>query len=161
MKKLLLIFLIFLLSISLVFIGRSVKKPSYPLLQLEIETHAQCSGEHLDIEFPENAFMYERFGFYYDENDSCIVIERCWDHFEPINSKSYHIDEVTSEDFERIEPGMTVYQVVELVGIPFRSGTSGISTTDFQTADEKIFRIHWDKNMNVFEDAYEVIPKEN
>ena len=161
MKKLLLIFLTFLLSISLVFIGRATKEPGYPLLQFGIEALPQCSGKHLDIEFPENTFMYERFGFYYDEDGIAFVAERCIAHQKHIQVQSFLIDEITSEDFELIEPGMSVYQVVALVGIPFASNTYGISTTDFKTDDGRIFRVHWTSDMKVLEESWEVFPRQD
>lgn len=47
------------------------------------------------------------------------------------------------EDFERIEEGMLIYQVVELVGLPYLSPTSGVITARFKANTGKRYSVHF------------------
>ena len=55
------------------------------------------------------------------------------------------------QDFDRIVPGMSVYEVVELIGMPIGSSTSGMRSLDFSSNDSSIYRVLWDDEMKVVE----------
>lgn len=81
--------------------------------------------------FPEvNCFQYTYYTFFRNEqNDHCVV------HF---NESTFLIDEAkyynaktidkSDRSFNQLTEGMTIYEVVERVGIPTKSRTSGLST---------------------------------
>ena len=48
--------------------------------------------------------------------------------------KIYDIPHVEDKDFEKIDEGMSVFDVVEIVGIPYDSVTSGIISMVFKTS---------------------------
>lgn len=47
------------------------------------------------------------------------------------------------EDFDRIEEEMLIYQVVELVGLPYLSPTSGVITARFKSNTGKRYSVHF------------------
>ena len=92
--------------------------------------------------------------FWIDENGSHFVASK------PYGNKVIERVEVcsaaqlnrTKEAFESIEYGMEIYDVVKIVGIPFRRATSGVNTLDFYADDGTIYRINVSgKNKTVLE----------
>lgn len=59
--------------------------------------------------------------------------------------------EPTREAFTGISEGMTVEDVVERVGLPTRTGTSGMISLDFDCIDGTTFRIYFFTDMKVME----------
>lgn len=49
----------------------------------------------------------------------------------------------THEDFEKIKPGMNMYEVTALVGRPEGSHTSGMITMAYRTAEDDVYYIYW------------------
>lgn len=49
----------------------------------------------------------------------------------------------TNEDFEKIKPGMDIYEVTALVGRPEGSDTSGMITMAYRTAEDDVYYIYW------------------
>ena len=49
-----------------------------------------------------------------------------------------------SDDFGQIKEGMTIFEVVEFVGIPIESTTSGMSSVDFLSSDGSRYRVYVD-----------------
>jgi hypothetical protein len=101
-----------------------------------------------------DVFSYGHYAFWTDENGNEIVvrfsnpelkIDRI-EHFPRQGAKP------TSEDFEKISVGMDMFDVVERVGKPFRSVTSGLMTLDFLAEDETVYRVSFDTT-----DIYKVI----
>jgi len=56
---------------------------------------------------------------------------------------------VSSEDFSTITSGMNMFEVVEKVGLPFRSITFGLTTLDFLAEHNNIYRIEFNEEMIV------------
>ena len=56
---------------------------------------------------------------------------------------SYPIREVKDEDFDKIEEGMYVQEVVELVGLPFGSYTSGLLSLSFRSTSGNMHVIYF------------------
>lgn len=72
---------------------------------------------------------------------SCILTSCVTSHLDGLKE--------TSLDSEKIEKGMSVTEVGEIVGLPFRSVTHGLNTLDYLTDDKEIYRIQWDGEMKV------------
>lgn len=67
-------------------------------------------------------------------------------HYDPltsivINLQSYPIKKVAENDFKKIDVGMSIYEVVELVGLPFDSKTSGLLSMNFKITDSQDYRV--------------------
>ncbi len=67
-------------------------------------------------------------------------------HYDPLTSiinnlHSYHIKKVVENDFKKIDVGMSIYEVVELVGLPFDSNTSGLLSMNFKITDSQDYRV--------------------
>lgn len=59
------------------------------------------------------------------------------------NVKTYTAVSPTDSDFEKIEEGMTVHQVVEAVGLPEGSFTHGTKSLYFKTTDGNVFIVYF------------------
>ena len=93
-----------------------------------------------------DVFAYGRYAFWRDENGDEFVVEFSGKEFKVNRMRSFSRQGVkpTSEDFENIIAGMGIFEVVERVGIPFRSVTSGFTTFDFLADDGTVYRINFD-----------------
>lgn len=114
------------------------------------------SYDELDRINSENLyFNYRGYVFYVDSNGDNAVAE-----FGKSNSietiKSFPKVKPSRKDFLEISNGMTVYEVVERVGIPFRTATFGVSSLDFKARDGSIFRVCWSGLDMTVIDVYEV-----
>lgn len=86
-------------------------------------------------EHHETAFSYLSFSFYEKENGDGVVV-----HFDDATGtiddiRVYPSNSVTKtkESFMRIKEGMSLYEVVSLIGVPYRTNTSGTITMVFAT----------------------------
>ncbi len=95
----------------------------------------------------DNCFAYLGH-YFFERGDKNVVVM-----FDGSASRVEKIEEfdkvsATKEDFSKITVGMTVFEVVKLVGIPFASYTSGLATTEFKATNGETFRIQWRRNIN-------------
>ncbi len=65
------------------------------------------------------------------------------------NLHYYPVKNVTDDDFKKIKVGMLVHEVVELVGLPFDSQTSGLNSMMFKTTLGNIYTIYF---VDVYDD---------
>ena len=65
--------------------------------------------------------------------------------------REYEKHTVSSTDFVKIHPGMGVFDVVSLVGLPVGTFTSGLCTLDFADDSGAFHRVLWDAHMTVTE----------
>jgi len=107
------------------------------------------------IENKEGFFQLGSYLFYVDENGNNTVVELDGKSIEVKSVKAFYQVKPDKKAFSEITEGMDVYKVVEKVGIPFRSVTSGLRTSDFKATGGSVFRINWNENMTVIE-VYEV-----
>lgn len=98
-------------------------------------------------------YMFFHYYVFYLNNDShSIQIGEFGKDTERVETiTEFPVPEATSEAFTRITEGMTVTEVIRLVGMPFRSATFGIDSLDFQSMTGTIFRIVWNQNQQVVE----------
>lgn len=97
-----------------------------------------------------SVFRYGKYAFF-EYEDKNIVVEFS-DKMKVVRKEVYaDVGEVPESAFEAIQPGMTVYEVVQLVGLPFRSTTFGLSTLDFLCENGDIFCVVWNSEMEVIE----------
>ena len=90
-----------------------------------------------------DVFTSDCYAFWRDENGNEFAVE-FWGNNVKVNriaSFSRQGAKPTSEDFESIVSGMGMLEVVERVGIPFRSVESGFATFDFLADDGTVYRI--------------------
>lgn len=64
---------------------------------------------------------------------------------------TYAVVSSTDSDFEKIKPGMTFFQVVEAVGLPEGSLTSGMKSLYFKTIDGNTYNIYFNDDNTVNE----------
>ena len=108
------------------------------------ETAQECNGEHIEVDIPEeDAFYYDWIYFYKDAEGNSVVVETCSEHHEVMKIQSYPDPYFTKEDFDKLEDGMNVYEVVELVGVPTDSFTSGMSSTVFPIENGDSLLVYW------------------
>lgn len=97
-----------------------------------------------------SVFRYGKYAFF-EYEDKNIVVEFS-DKMKVVRKEVYaDVGEVPESAFEAIQPGMTVYEVVQLVGLPFRSTTFGLSTLDFLCENGDVFCVVWNSEMEVIE----------
>ena len=82
------------------------------------------------------------YEFYKNADGKSVVVKLDSDHKEAVETKCFDSVTPTEETFAKIEKGMSVYEVVELVGLPARSVTFGICSTDFDSEDG-VWRVQW------------------
>lgn len=148
MKKLLFLALIALLCLSISACdsgGNDIETTAAEYETLNL-TFDEVEGIKKDLE--DSVFEYCGYAFFIYQNNS-VVVHYNGDYTEIKEIRSFDIKNVSSSVFAEIVSGMTVFDVVELVGLPFQSTTFGICSMDFKSADEKIFHIVWDNDMKV------------
>ncbi len=116
------------------------------LKDYETETK-DCDMSHMEFSLPSepaDEFSYGKYIFYRDNNGKNVIVERCI-HLcgRYTNAQEFDAVEPTDETFEKIEEGMTVYEVVELVGLPYTSTTFGRSSMVFSTAASKEYSVYF------------------
>ena len=91
-----------------------------------------------------DVFRYMKWMFWKDENGNHCIAELSSD-YKTINKAHFFLNTQiipTKENFESITYGMDMFDVVEKVGIPFRSVTSGLATLDFLADDGTVYRVN-------------------
>ncbi len=92
------------------------------------------------------------YAFIEEKSDQSIVVEFSSDMQGVVKKEQYDFSSnYFVQDFDRIVPGMSVYEVVELIGMPIGSSTSGMRSLDFSSNDSSIYRVLWDDEMKVVE----------
>ena len=94
-------------------------------------------------------FSYNGCLFYKNDDNKDVVIQFTRDTDTVYRIEAYEHTEPERELFASIIEGMDVFDVVEIVGLPQRSATSGITSTDFLLENGDVFRIQWADNMRV------------
>lgn len=122
-----------LLCIVIVFALLTACNTNY---QYSAEDFIGKDRDYLNSLVPEDQrFDYQEYSFFEDsKGNPCVVVygRREISDFYTFPKKKVDTSKAT---FEKIQKGMTIYEVVELVGIPHRTATSGFSTMVFQGDD--------------------------
>lgn len=100
------------------------------------------------IKDQEAFFQLGSYLFYVGKNGNNVVVELDGKHKEIKNVKAFYPVNSNKKAFSEITEGMDIYEVVEMVGIPFRETTSGFRTSDFKAEDGSVFRIYWYESLN-------------
>ena len=95
----------------------------------------------------ENGFKYLGYIFYTDENGRSAIAQIDYEN-NIVKNQSYNKVKVNEQSFKKVKNGMNPFDVVKLVGIPFRSVTSGLITLDFKCDDGTVYRIGWSQVHN-------------
>ncbi len=98
-----------------------------------------------------NTIAHRNYIFFKDNVEGNVVVEFDKEHNTISNVRAFASTLTNEDNFQKIKSGMTVFEVVELVGIPTESVTFGISSLDFESQDQKRYRIVWDNEMKVSE----------
>ena len=103
----------------------------------------------------EDVFNYGGYGFFKDQAGNSVVVEYRYssDGKNRIvgGGKYYLAAPLPSvSDFERVKEGMDIFEVVELVGLPVRSSTFGMTSLDFLTASENTYIQIYFKTPEIF-----------
>lgn len=131
------------------------KENDFPEPSDEVKVGMKYNDARKTVENKDGFFQLGGYLFYVDENGNNTVIELD-ENFQEVKSvKAFYTVKSNKKAFSEITEGMEVCEVVEKVGIPFRSVTSGLRTSDFKATDGSVFRINWNENMTVIE-VYEV-----
>ena len=94
-------------------------------------------------------FSYNGCLFYKNDDNKDVVIQFTRDMDTVYRIEAYEHTEPERELFATISEDMYVFDVVEIVGLPQRSTTSGMTSTDFLLENGDVFRIQWTNNMRV------------
>ena len=109
-------------------------------------------NEFRELNESEKSFYYMNYAFIEEKSDQSIVVEFSSDMQGVVKKEQYDFSSnYFVQDFDRIVPGMSVYEVVELIGMPIGSSTSGMRSLDFSSNDSSIYRVLWDDEMKVVE----------
>ncbi len=108
------------------------------------------ANEYYDLIEKEEAFGMWGYVFYTTPNNSHVVA-RCDAKSTIIELHSYKDTETTKETFEEIEEGMSVEQVVEIIGSPrfskYAHDASGMGF-DFKADDGSLCTVGWQMKEN-------------
>lgn len=107
--------------------------------------------EVLSLQSDMKYLIHRNYMFYVDSDGKNIVVEFGNETYLVEKIEDFQTVAAEQDSFSSITEGMTVFDVVEKVGLPLRCTTSGLSTLDFQSMDGSMFRILWDENMKVIE----------
>ena len=94
----------------------------------------------IDVTKLDSFFVYGYYVFFEYDDFNYVYFSRAPSK-SPQILYSYEKKEVVDEDFEKIKVGMEVQEVVEIVGLPFDSYTSGVSSLAFKTTSGNIYSI--------------------
>ncbi len=92
---------------------------------------------------------YERFIFFKNSNEENKVVEFDMESLCVKNVQSCPKQTVTKEKFFTIKEGMTPFEVVQMIGLPVGSTTSGMRSLDFDNNDGFRGRVYWNTDMTV------------
>lgn len=125
-----------ILVLGAIFVADFLKRDNEPYLGMPRSNFVDCY---------QSAFNYLNYAFYEKENGDGVVV-----HFETDTGtiddiRIYSKDSIkrTKENFEKIKGGMSLYEVVSMVGIPCRTNTSGPITMVFATEDGEEYSIYF------------------
>ena len=108
--------------------------------------------DELVSEYPNMHILdYGGYIFYADKNGDNIVSKLGDDYNTFVKTEAYPDVEPTKDDFSSIKAGMSVFEVVQKLGLPVGSHTFGLSTLTFEAADGTQFLIVWSADMTVIE----------
>lgn len=112
--------------------------------QINVPTELEDFRELLEGVPEEDVLNYKGYGFFKDEAGNSVVIEYQYSSDGKTRivagGKYYFTVPLPSvSDFEKVKEGMNIFEVVELVGLPVRSTTFGMTSLDFLTASEDIY----------------------
>lgn len=90
--------------------------------------------------------------FFVDKNGKNTVVQFSLEDAK--NQKVKRIEvfdkkKMSSEDISGVPLEIDIFEVVEKIGLPIGSNTSGLKTLDFESSDGKIIRVQFDMNMKV------------
>ena len=88
-------------------------------------------------------FAYLNYCFFTDENDIPTVVTLSKDASTVESVRTFKKTSPTNEDFKKIVSGMTIYEVVELVGLPYESASFGQISMNFHASEGHFFTIDW------------------
>ena len=97
----------------------------------------------------ENIFRFMDYAFYVDGNGKNVVLKYGEDLETVIASERYNIVNPSLNDFESLEKGMDVFEVVRRVGIPKGTASFGMITLVFDASDGTEFIIYWNPDMTL------------
>ncbi len=157
-KKLLIIALVVLSSIPLLFSSCSLADKGQGGHESERETNTvEIGGLQIGMSYDEalavvesdNTWMFHDYMFTKDTTGTGLAVK--FGNDPHVITAIQAVEPITPDahSFEQIEQGMTVFEVVERVGIPTRSVTFGLCTVDYECPNGDIFRISWDNEMKV------------
>ncbi len=112
------------------------------------EEEIQCTEEHIELKASQESktekFQYSGYEFYRSVDDKNVIAEFCSECYKEYKSiREYDVGEVTKESFAQVQEGMNVYEVVELVGVPYASYTSGFQSMVFKTDANEEYTIYF------------------
>lgn len=140
LKKVLIIVPAILLGVAL--IGLSIWLICYDGLYI-----GMMYSDYMSVIDENDRFDYAGYSFYEKKNgDSMLVRFELTDGDLVIDEIRYYpkvfLDN-SKESFEKIETGMSLYEVVSLVGVPHYSGLSGSLAVTFDADDGTEYRIYF------------------
>ncbi len=94
-------------------------------------------------------FRLGRYEFYVDENGKNAVSIYSNDHKSILTTETFDPVTPTPVDFESLEKGMGLLEVVSRVGLPVGTATFGVITLVFNASDGSQFVIYWIDDMIV------------
>lgn len=103
---------------------------------------------HISQDEISSRFDYTGYIFFEYKKQNHII------HFDPMTSvvidlHSYPTKKIVENDFKKINVGMPIYEVVELVGLPCDSKTSGLISMNFRiTGSENYHVIYFTQPMD-------------
>lgn len=96
-------------------------------------------------------FRYRGYVFFANENEFCVA-EFKNDYL--IKEMSFNKQDICNDGYKKIKNGMSVFDVVSLIGLPTNSFTTGLSSLDFESAEGGKYRIFWDSDMKVLDKTH-------
>lgn len=90
-----------------------------------------------------NKFSYMNYSFFSDSDDNWIVVQYDSENKNVTQVETFKKREVTDADFQKIKEGMTPFEVVENIGLPYGSFTSGMLTLAFKTDDGNEYWVYF------------------
>ena len=98
-------------------------------------------NEHNTLHVDDENHIYFR-----DKKGTNVVLTKSSDKESISKINTFELIPLDS-DFNQIKPRMSVEEVINKIGVPFQSVTSGFYTTDFYSQSGSIYRIQWTTDM--------------
>ena len=106
-------------------------------------TYNEFVEKYVDISYEQ----YWQYVFFVNSSGNNVVVKFSGDGKKIEKLASYTAVLPKAEDFSSLQKDMTIFDVVEKVGLPFRSATFGLQTLDFKSSNDEIFRINLKNNI--------------